>query len=207
MINAFNSGVDIHTATAAQVFDVPEILVTPSMRSSAKAVNFGIVYGIGAFSLSNDIGVSVKEADRYIKNYLTVYSGVDKFMKNVVKDGEENGFVTTLFNRRRYMPELKASNRMVKAAGERIARNAPIQGTAADIIKIAMVKVYNRLKNEGLKSRLILQVHDELIAECPREEADIVAKIIAEEMQNSAELKVQLVADVNVGENWLLAKG
>ena len=207
MIEAFNSGVDIHTSTAAQVFGVPEILVTSQMRSSAKAVNFGIVYGIGAFSLSNDIGVSVKEADSYIKNYLAVYSGVDEFMKKVVKDGEEQGYVSTLFGRRRYMPELKASNRMVKAAGERIARNAPIQGTAADIIKIAMVRVYNRLKNEGLKSRLILQVHDELIAECPENEADKVLKIVAEEMQNAAQLKVDLIADVAKGENWLLAKG
>ncbi len=207
MTQAFNSGLDIHTATAAQVFNMPEILVTPQMRSQAKAVNFGIVYGIGAFSLSNDIGVSVKEADNYIKNYLLTYSGVDRFLKQIVKDGEEKGYVKTYFNRRRYMPELKASNRMVKAAGERIAKNAPIQGTAADIIKIAMVRVYNRLLKENLKARLILQVHDELIVECPESESLKVREILNEEMSNAVTLSVPLTVDANIGENWLEAKG
>ncbi len=207
MSKAFIEGEDIHTSTAAQVFNMPKDMVTPQMRSSAKAVNFGIVYGIGAFSLSNDIGVSVKEADSYIKNYLQTYCGVDRFLKQIVLDGERDGYVKTHFNRRRYMPELKATNRMVKAAGERIAKNAPIQGTAADIIKIAMVKVYNRLKKENLTARLILQVHDELIVECPENEAEIVKAILTEEMTNAVKLSVPFTADTNIGKNWLEAKG
>ena len=186
---------------------MPKNMVTPQMRSSAKAVNFGIVYGIGAFSLSNDIGVSVKEADNYIKNYLATYCGVDKFLKDIIKFGEENGYVKTYFNRRRYMPELKASNRMVKAAGERIAKNAPIQGTAADIIKIAMVRVYERLLKENLNAKLILQVHDELIVECPENESEKVRDILTEEMTNAVNLSVPMTVEAHIGKNWLLAKG
>ena len=207
MTNAFISGEDIHTSTASQVFNIPKNMVTPQMRSSAKAVNFGIVYGIGAFSLSNDIGVSVKEADNYIKNYLSTYSGVDKYLQDIIKFGEENGYVKTYFNRRRYMPELKASNRMVKAAGERIAKNAPIQGTAADIIKIAMVRVYERLLKENLNAKLILQVHDELIVECPENESQTVKAILTEEMTNAVKLSVPMTVEANIGKNWLLAKG
>ena len=207
MTNAFISGEDIHTSTASQVFNIPKNMVTPQMRSSAKAVNFGIVYGIGAFSLSNDIGVSVKEADNYIKNYLATYCGVDKYLRDIIKFGEENGYVKTYFNRRRYMPELKASNRMVKAAGERIAKNAPIQGTAADIIKIAMVRVYERLLKENLNAKLILQVHDELIVECPENESQTVKAILTEEMTNAVKLSVPMTVEANIGKNWLLAKG
>jgi len=206
MISAFQSGEDIHTKTAAQVFDMPEAFVTPQMRSSAKAVNFGIVYGIGAFSLSQDIGVSVAEADRYIKNYLATYKGVAQYMKDSIEFGKEHGYVKTLFNRRRPLPELATGNRITKAFGERVAMNTPIQGTAADIIKLAMVKVFERLKAEGMRSRLILQVHDELIVEAPVEEAEKAAAILKEEMEGAANFAVTLTADANIGDNWLDAK-
>lgn len=165
MQEAFSEGRDIHTSTAAQVFDIPEDFVTPEMRSAAKAVNFGIIYGIGAFSLSKDIGVTVAEAKRYIKNYLDNFPKVSEFMDKTVDDGIKNGYVTTLFGRRRYIPELSASNKVLQAFGKRAAMNAPIQGAAADIIKIAMVRVYKKLREEDLDARLILQVHDELIIE------------------------------------------
>ncbi len=175
MCEAFSSNKDIHTSTASQVFGLPLEMVTDGMRRTAKAVNFGIVYGIGAFSLSKDINVTVKQADRYIKSYLENYSGVRDFMDNVVKSAEENGYALTLFNRRRYIPELKASNKNIQAFGKRVALNAPVQGTAADIIKIAMVKVFDRLKEEKLDAKLILQVHDELIIEAKESDAKIVA--------------------------------
>ena len=168
MIEAFNEGQDIHAITASQVFKMPLDMVTPLMRSRAKAVNFGIVYGIGAFSLSQDIGVSIQEADRYIKAYLSHYSGVANFMKRAVETAKEQGFASTIFNRRRYLPELKSSNANLRAFGERVAMNMPIQGTAADIIKLAMIKVYDRFEKENMKSRLIMQVHDELIVESPK---------------------------------------
>ena len=206
MIEAFKSGEDIHTKTAAQVFDMPEAFVTPQMRSSAKAVNFGIVYGIGAFSLSQDIGVSIAEADRYIKNYLATYKGVAEYMKNSIEFGRENGYVKTLFNRRRPLPELTASNKITRSFGERVAMNTPIQGTAADIIKLAMVKVFERLKAEKMRSRLILQVHDELIVEAPENEAERAAAILKEEMENAVNFSVLLTADAHIGDNWLEAK-
>ena len=206
MIEAFQNGEDIHTTTAAQVFDMPEILVTPTMRSRAKAVNFGIVYGIGAFSLSQDIGVTVAEADTYIKNYLAHYAGVRNYMEETIAFAREHGYVKTLFGRRRYLPELAASNKVTQAFGERVARNTPIQGTAADIIKIAMVRVFQRLEREGLRARLILQVHDELLVEAPVEEVPRATKILKEEMEHAIQLKVPLVADANVGDNWLEAK-
>ena len=206
MIKAFNDGVDIHTVTASQVFNMPVGLVTPLMRSRAKAVNFGIVYGIGAFSLAKDIGVSRKEADDYIKGYLRHYSGVDKYMESVVAEAKEKGYVSTLWERRRYLPELTASNGMLRAFGERVARNMPIQGTAADIIKIAMVRVYNRLKAENMQSRLILQVHDELIVEAPEDELQEAAAILSEEMENACQMKVRLRADVSTGKTWYEAK-
>lgn len=202
MIGAFKSGEDIHTVTASQVFDQPIEWVTPEMRRSAKAVNFGIVYGIGAFSLSKDIGVSVAEADRYIKNYLTKYSGVDAYMKKTVADGRKNGFVTTMWGRRRYIPELSASNKNVQKLGERIAMNTPVQGTAADVIKLAMIKVYKRLAEEKLDAKLILQVHDELIAEASEDCAGRVAQIVAEEMERAAELRVPLTVDAKTGKSW-----
>lgn len=206
MIEAFRNGEDIHTTTAAQVFGMPELMVTPLMRSRAKAVNFGIVYGIGAFSLSQDIGVSVAEADSYIKNYLAHYAGVKRYMEETIRLARENGYVTTKFGRRRYLPELAASNKVTQAFGERVARNTPIQGTAADIIKIAMVRVFERLEKEHLRARLILQVHDELLVEAPQEEAAMAAIILQEEMEHAISLKVPLEADVNMGENWLEAK-
>ncbi len=205
MIDAFNNGKDIHTSTAAQVFNMPEEFVTKQMRSSAKAVNFGIVYGIGAFSLAKDIGVSRKTAQEYIDSYLATYSGVDRYMTHVIELAREKGYSETLFNRRRYLPELNASNHMVKAAGERIARNMPIQGTAADIIKIAMVKVDRRLTEENMKSKLILQVHDELIVEAPTDEAEKALQIVTEEMENACKMKVKLRADGNIGKDWYSA--
>lgn len=207
MIKAFNDEVDIHTVTASQVFNMPLQKVTPLMRSRAKAVNFGIVYGIGAFSLAKDIGVTRKEADDYIKGYLRHYAGVDKYMETVAKEAKEKGYVSTLWGRRRYLPELNSSNGMLRAFGERVARNMPIQGTAADIIKIAMVHVYNRLKEEQMDAKLILQVHDELIVEAPENEIEKAAKILSEEMENACQMKVRLRADVNTGKTWYQAKG
>lgn len=207
MLKAFNEGVDIHTVTASQVFNMPLQMVTPLMRSRAKAVNFGIVYGIGAFSLAKDIGVTRKEADDYIKGYLRHYAGVDKYMETVAKNAKEKGYVSTLWGRRRYLPELNSSNGMLRAFGERVARNMPIQGTAADIIKIAMVRVYNRLKEEKMDAKLILQVHDELIVEAPENEIEKAASILSEEMENACQMKVRLRADVNTGKTWYQAKG
>ncbi|MBR4973374.1 MAG: DNA polymerase I [Clostridia bacterium] len=207
MIDAFKSGADIHTATAAQVFSMPLDLVTPIMRSRAKAVNFGIVYGIGAFSLSKDIGVTRAEADSYIKSYLATYPEVAKYMDNTISTAKLDGFVTTYFGRRRYLPELHNSNGMLRAFGERVARNAPIQGTAADIIKLAMIKVSNRLEKEFPTAKLILQVHDELIVECDDKDAEKICALLSEEMQNAAKLEVELTADAAFGKNWLEAKG
>ena len=207
MIEAFKNNDDIHAITASQVFGMPLDMVTPIMRSRAKAVNFGIVYGIGAFSLAKDIGVSNKEASTYIKNYLSHYSGVDEYMKNVVEKAKQDGYVETMFGRRRYLPELTSGKHILRAFGERVARNMPIQGTAADIIKIAMVKVNDRIKSEGLKARLILQVHDELIVEAPQEESEIVAKLLQEEMENAVSLDVPLTADAAIGKTWYDAKG
>lgn len=207
MIDAFNNNDDIHAITASQVFNMPLQMVTPLMRSRAKAVNFGIVYGIGAFSLGKDIGVTRAEADRYIKDYLHHYSGVNKYMTDVVEKAKADGYVTTLFNRRRYLPELSSSNGMLRAFGERVARNMPIQGTAADIIKIAMIRVYNRLKDEKLNSKLILQIHDELIVEADDNESEYVSKIVSEEMENACKMKVVLKSDANIGKTWYEAKG
>ncbi|MBR6902484.1 MAG: DNA polymerase I [Clostridia bacterium] len=207
MIDAFERGVDIHTVTASEVFNIPENMVLPIMRSRAKAVNFGIVYGIGAFSLAKDIGVSRAEASRYIESYLNTYKGVSNYMDRVIKNAKADGFVTTLFGRRRYLPELSASNGMLRAFGERVARNAPIQGTAADIIKIAMIKVSDRLDREVPDANLILQVHDELIVECKETDKEKVLRILKEEMENAAELKVKLSVDAHSGRTWLEAKG
>lgn len=207
MINGFKDGADIHRATAAQVFGLPPEMVTSEMRSAAKAVNFGIIYGIGAFSLSKDINVSVYEAKKYIKDYLHNFPNVERFMNETVENAKKNGYVTTMFGRRRYVPELSASNKNMQAAGKRIAMNTPIQGSAADIIKIAMVNAYKRLKEEVPDAMLILQVHDELIVECGRGDADRAAKILSEEMTNACSLKVPLTADVNRGESWYEAKG
>lgn len=206
MLEAFRENKDIHTATAAKVFNLPEDMITPALRSRAKAVNFGIVYGIGAFSLSKDINVSVKEADSYIKSYLSLYAGIDSYMKTIVEQAKRDGYVTTMFGRRRYLPELASSNRNIRAFGERVARNMPIQGTAADIIKIAMIRVYERLKQEKMKSELILQVHDELIVEAPEEEAERAAALLSEEMEHAVNLSLSLVAEAGIGKTWYDAK-
>ncbi len=206
MIEAFSNGEDIHTVTASQVFQVPPGEVTPGMRRAAKAVNFGIVYGISAFSLAEDVGVSVAEAGRYIESYLEKYAGVRKYMDEIRKKAKEDGYVTTLLGRRRYLPELKSVNFNIRSFGERVALNTPVQGTAADIIKIAMVNVYKRLERESLRSKLILQVHDELIIETCLDEQETVEKLLREEMEGALRLKVALLADVSSGETWYDAK-
>ena len=207
MQEAFLSGKDIHRSTAAQVFDLPEDFVSDEMRRAAKAVNFGIIYGIGAFSLSKDIGVSVAEAKQYIANYLANYPKVSQFMDRTVEDGARNGYVTTIFGRRRYIPELNASNKMVQAFGKRAAMNAPIQGAAADIIKLAMVKVYKRIEEEKLDAKLILQVHDELILEVAEKDREKAEKLLKEEMEGAVRLAVPFTADVHSGHSWYDAKG
>ena len=206
MQRIFLEGGDIHASTASQVFDLPIDFITPEMRRAAKAVNFGIIYGIGAFSLSKDIGVSVAEAKKYIQGYLDNFPKVSEFMDKTVEDGIKNGYVTTLFGRRRYIPELLSSNKMLQAFGKRAAMNAPIQGAAADIIKIAMVKVYRRLKEEKLDARLILQVHDELIVEASESDAERASIALSEEMNKAVSLAVPIPADVNRGKSWFDAK-
>lgn len=202
MQEAFTGGKDIHTSTAAQVFGMPEDMVTAEMRRAAKAVNFGIVYGISAFSLAKDIDVSVAKADKYIKNYLNTFSGVRQFMDDAVKDAAEKGYSETMFGRRRYIPELAAKNKNIQAFGKRAAMNAPVQGAAADIIKIAMVKVFNRLRDEGLDAKLILQIHDELIIEVSEKDAARAAEVLGEEMRGAVKLDIPLVADVQTGKSW-----
>lgn len=206
MIEAFNQGEDIHKITASQVFHIPPEEVTPLQRRNAKAVNFGIVYGISAFGLSQDLGISRKEAGEYIEKYFETYPRIKTFLEQLVADAGKNGYVSSLFNRKRPMPELKSSNYMTRSFGERVAMNAPIQGTAADIIKIAMVRVDQRLIRERMKARLILQVHDELLIEAPVEEEEQVKQILKEEMEQAVTLKVQLLVDMHSGTNWYQAK-
>ena len=206
MQEAFSSGEDIHAVTASQVFRVPLSEVTPEMRRNAKAVNFGIVYGISAWSLSQDIGVSPEEAKAYMDAYLENYSGVRDYMKNIVAEAKAQGYVTTLYGRRRYLPELKSSNFNLRSFGERVALNTPIQGTAADIIKLAMIRVDEALRSAKLKARLILQVHDELIVECPLAEAKEASAILKREMEQVAKLRVPLVVEANEGSSWYEAK-
>jgi DNA polymerase-1 len=206
MLAAFERGDDIHAVTASQVFGVPLNEVTSVMRSRSKAVNFGIVYGISSFSLANDIGVLPREAKEYIDSYLNKYSGVHEYMSCIIESAKKLGYVSTLFGRRRYLPELKSSNFNVRSFGERVALNMPIQGTAADIMKIAMINAANRLKADGLAGRIILQVHDELIAECPESEAEAVSLVLREEMENAARLSVPLVAETHSGKSWFDTK-
>lgn len=206
MIDAFLNNEDIHTSTASKVFGVSKNEVTSLLRSRAKAVNFGIVYGIGDFSLSKDLGITKKEAGKYIDEYLEKYPQVKEYMTNIKKEAKEKGFVTTIFNRRRYIPEIKSKNFNIRSFGERVALNTPIQGSAADIIKIAMVNVYRELNKRNLKSRLILQVHDELIVEVHKDEIDQVKKIVEESMKNAASLRVPLDIEMNIGKNWYEAK-
>ncbi|WMJ22363.1 DNA polymerase I [Paludicola sp. MB14-C6] len=207
MINAFLHGDDIHAMTASQVFHCPMEEMTSELRSRAKAINFGIVYGIGAYSLSQDINVSVAEAKAYINAYLETYSGVANYMKNIIEQAQKDGFVTTLYGRKRDLADINATNKMVKAFAERVALNTPIQGTAADIIKLAMIKVHARIKKEGLDARLILQVHDELIVEAPTIQAPMIKAMLKEEMESAAKLHIPLLVDAHNGENWYVAKG
>ena len=202
LIAAFNSGEDIHTATAAQVFGVAQDQVTPDMRRAAKAVNFGIVYGISPFSLSQDIHVTVAQAKEYMDKYFAHYAGVRAYMDRVVEQGRADGYVSTLYGRRRWLPELKSSNFNTRSFGERVALNMPIQGTAADIIKLAMLRVRDRLSTEGMEGRLVLQVHDELIVECPQEEQERVCALLQEEMEGVFPLSVPLVAETHAGQSW-----
>ena len=202
MISAFASGIDIHTSTASNVFHVPKDMVTSELRKRAKAVNFGIVYGIGEFSLSDDLHISMKEAKEYIESYKASYPLVDKYLKDIVAEGYEHGFVSTLYGRRRYIPELSGQNKMLKKFGERVAMNSPIQGTAADIIKVAMINVNRRLKDEGIDAKLILQVHDELLVEAHKNCSDLASKILREEMENAITLPVPLSVELTVGETW-----
>ncbi len=202
MINAFISGADIHSITASQIMNIPLSEVSSSDRRKAKAVNFGIVYGIGAFSLSKDIGVSVTQADRYIKSYLANYSGVAAFMENAKASAKDKGYAETIFGRRRYLPELQEKNAIRRGFGERVAMNMPIQGTAADIIKIAMIKVYESLKNEFPDAKLILQVHDELIIEAPEKDAEKVAELLKNTMEGACDLSVPLTVEVACGKTW-----
>lgn len=206
MINAFRNNEDIHAVTASQVLGIPLEDVTKEQRSSAKAVNFGIVYGIGEFSLAQDLHISVKEAKAYIESYLEKYHGVRNYMESIKEQAKKDGYVKTMLNRIRYIPELKSPNYNIRQFGERVALNTPIQGTAADIIKLAMVRVDNRLINEGLKSKLILQVHDELIVEAHKDEVDKVKQILSEEMQSAMELNVPLKVDMSTGHSWYDAK-
>ena len=205
MREAFLQGRDIHRSTAAKMYHIPDEEVTPALRSSAKAINFGIMYGKGAFSLSRDLGISVKEADAFLKNYLDTFPGVDGYMRSTIADAKEKGYVSTLFGRRRALPELSSTNFQVRSGGERMARNTPIQGTAADIIKLAMVRVWRRLRAEGMQSRLILTVHDELIVEAPEAEAARAAEILQHEMEHCVSYSVPLSVEAKIGRNWLQA--
>ena len=206
MIEAFLDGTDIHTSTAATVFGVDKESVTPEMRKKAKAVNFGIMYGIGAFSLSDDIGVSRAEAQEFIDKYLAGYPGIDAYLKNTIADAYEKGYVDTLFGRRRYIPELSGSNKMLKKFGERVAMNSPIQGTAADVIKLAMIRTHRMLRDSGLDARLILQVHDELLIEAHRSCAEQAKNILREAMEEAVQYHVPLCVDIHIGASWYDAK-
>ena len=203
MSESFITGEDIHRRTAAAVFGIPEELVTEEMRKSAKAVNFGIVYGIGGFSLAKDIGTSVAEATKYIKSYKMNYPDIDRYLDEVVKEAERDGYTTTIFGRRRYIPELHSQNGNMRAFGKRVAMNAPIQGTAADIMKIAMLRVDSALKREGLDAKIVMQVHDELVIEVRDDEIEACRTLVKREMESAAELSVPLTVDVTVGKNWL----
>ena len=206
LIAAYRQAEDIHRITASEVFHVPFDEVTPLQRRNAKAVNFGIVYGISSFGLSQDLSISRKEAQQYIEKYFETYPGIKGFLDGCVEQAKEQGYSVTMFGRRRPVPELKSSNFMQRSFGERVAMNAPIQGTAADIIKIAMIRVNERLKREQLRARLLLQVHDELLIEAPLEEVDQVQRILEEEMTHAADLKVKLEIDMHTGNSWYEAK-
>ena len=202
MIQAFKNNEDIHKQAASKVFKTPINEVTSQQRSNAKAVNFGIVYGISDYGLSEQLGISIKKAKQYINEYLEQYSGIKNFMDNITEKAKEQGYVETLFNRRRYIPELKSNNYMVRQFGARVAMNTPIQGTAADIMKIAMINVYNEIKKRGLKSKIVLQVHDEMMIEAPVSEVEEVKKIVVDLMQSATKLDVPLIAQISSADNW-----
>ena len=206
MVKAFKEGQDIHKQAASKVFKTPIDEVTKEQRSNAKAVNFGIVYGISDFGLGEQLGISRKQAKKYIDEYLTEYSGIKGFMEKTIEKAKEIGYVETLFNRRRYIPELKSNNYMVRQFGARAAMNTPIQGTAADIMKIAMINVYRELKLRKMKSIIVLQVHDEMMIEAPIEEAEEVKEIVKKQMENAITLNVPLIADVSEANNWYECK-
>ena len=206
LIKAFHDGDDIHTITASKVFHVPFDEVTPLQRRSAKAVNFGIVYGISAFGLSQDLSISAKEAKEYMDKYFETYPGVKEYQESVIASAKAKGYSETMYGRRRPMPELKSGNFNMRQFGERVAMNAPIQGSAADIMKIAMINVFFKIKEMGLKSRLILQIHDELVIETYNDEALVVTDLLTKEMERSAELLVPLSAECHTGSDWYEAK-
>ncbi len=206
MIEAFRNGEDIHTRTASEIFDVPVEWVTPELRGQAKAVNFGLIYGISGFGLSRNTGVSRREAGEFIDKYFTRYPGVKRFMEESASEGSQKGYAVTLMGRRRYLPELQSAKAQIREFGKRAAMNTPVQGTAADIIKLAMVRVDRLLREHGLQSRLILQVHDELLLECPPEEVEEAAGLLKEAMEQVITLNVPLLAEVHIGRNWAEAK-
>ena len=206
LVEAYNEGKDIHSITASQVFGVPLEEVTPKMRREAKAVNFGIIYGISEFGLARNLGIPYGTAKNYIEKYFATYSAVKEYMNSNVAFAREHGYVTTLTGRRRFIPEIKSPNANLRQFGERAAMNMPLQGSSADIIKIAMINVHNRLKSEGLKARLILQVHDELVLDCPENEGERAAEILKHEMENAVKLTVPLTVEVHSGKNWYDAK-
>ena len=206
LIEAYRESRDIHATTASQVFHVPLEEVTPLQRRNAKAVNFGIVYGISAFGLSEDLSISRKEAKEYIERYFETYPKVKEFLDSLVKQGKEQGYVTTLYGRRRPIPEFKSSNFMQRQFGERVAMNSPIQGTAADIMKIAMIAVDRELRKRGLSSRIVLQIHDELLIETAENEVEEVKEILTDKMKHAANLKVSLEVDAKTGASWFDAK-
>jgi DNA polymerase-1 len=206
MIEAFNNGQDIHAKTASEIFGIPLEMVDSARRRDAKAINFGIVYGISDFGLSQNIGITRKEASNYIKMYFERYPKIDNYLKGNVEFANNNGYVRTLYGRVRPIPEIKSNNHNLRTFGERVAMNMPLQGSASDIIKLAMIKIYNSLKEKGLKSKLILQVHDELIVECPEEIAQSVAELISRQMEQVAQLTVPLLAEAKFGNSWYEAK-
>ena len=205
MQQAFLSGEDIHRDTASKIYRMPVEMISPVLRSAAKAVNFGIMYGKSAYSLSKDLNISVKEADAFLKSYLSAYPKVNAYMDKTIAEAKECGYVSTLFGRRRALPELSSTSYQVRSSGERMARNTPIQGTAADVIKLAMVRVWRRLREEKMESRLILTVHDELIVEAPEAEAERAAVILREEMEGCVHYAVPLDTEIHIGKNWLEA--
>jgi DNA polymerase-1 len=202
MTEAFVSGEDIHTATSCRVFGVTPENVTVEMRKRAKAINFGILYGMGDFSLADDLKISRAQAKEYIESYLSSYPGIEKYLEDTIEGAKADGYTVTMFSRRRYIPELSAPNKMVRNFGERVARNSPIQGTSADIIKIAMINVDKKLKESGLGARLLLQVHDELLVEAPRENASAVLEILKGEMESAVKLNVPLKVEAEIGDTW-----